>query len=942
MHKENIDILKKFMPDLEKDIYPVLGCSMEKLIKENNNRRVIPQHILRQIAAYPSIRGEYVLIDKITKWILARVEIFASTKSFPLLGEKAISSIEPYIYKTLYTICFRTYTNDYNKTRTTSPDIRPEEYEQLFNDPQEVEAFFRRYPALADIVINHKNKIVALITEILVAYHRDIKVIKETMQLRHNTITQITMGMGDSHHGKTVTLLHLKDEKLLYKPSAGHVNTLYARFAEKFSATSGIEIYTPKVVLRDNWHWCEYIQHQPCNNPQELASFYESLGAQLMLVYALNGHDVHYENLIAMGKHPVIVDYECLFSATRQETDDDLLSDSVLSTGMLPSMRPNHDGRYTAAISAIDNEKCAYRYVIEKNESGLTEVKRQQAAFKTLDNIPVLNGERVTAALYGEQILSGFRKAWQYVKTEQAFIFNLLGQYPGGLKVRKLYQGTESYTRLLALSYHPRFLQDKASRALCLLTVLEMDEKYGVARQSYHALLKGDIPVHTATIYPPEKRQNKLADDLIRRLASLTEESLRFQSNIIRLSISSLTTISEAEKPLRAATFSVASGLNAIERVFATILNTRFRGKYFNYRPETHVFSEMQNSLYAGTAGLAFISLCLYIATNNKDYIDKAIYLTEGTFATNDPEFGAFIGDASYAFILDMLYTLTHERDYLDRAINIMHQNLACADSGEAMHEFLTGHAGCMVIALNLLRHDKYNPLLLSVIHAHLNAILDDCQHIDADKITWDEGLCGFSQGNAGIIYALGLYLEQCGIEHKERIRNVIRKAVNYENQFKSDNGWKDLRAENDEKNNSNFWCHGAPGIALARHKINALNLPAVQEDLTLALGLIDKHTRDINAFALCHGAPGNLLIKDYLTGGADREALVQLTDALLASLDSETGRQNIATLNADISLMTGICGVLYAWLYLHYPLPFILMLAPCPDLPACGSDSGQ
>jgi len=930
MYKENIAIIKKFMPDIEKNIYPILGSSMEKIITENNRRRIIPQHILRQIADYPSTRGEYTLIDKLSQWIMCRIEVFASNKLFPLLDENALASMAPWIYKTLYTIFFRTLTYDYNKSKVSAPELTAEAYEQLFNDPGEVEAFFRRYPALADIVINHKNKIVSLVREILIAYHRDVNIIQQTMHLQNRIITQIIPGLGDSHQGKTVTVLQLADEKIVYKPSAGQVNTFYARVAEKFSAASGIEIYTPKVILRDNWHWCEFIQPAPCASQQEVAAFYEALGAQLMLIYALNGHDVHYENLIAMGKHPVIIDPECLFSAAPLDLADDPLADSVMSTSILPSLHTNHAGRYISAISAIDNEHCAYKYIIEKNARGLAEVKQQNTAFKTLNNSPELDGQRVNAALFTEQILSGFRKAWEYIKAEQATIFALLADYPYGIKVRKLYQSTEIYNRLLALSYHPRFVQDKASRAVCLLTVLEMDTGFAVARQSYKALLQGDIPAHTATIRCPDKKENPLADNLVQRFASLTDESFRFQSNLIRLAVSSLAENREVKKPLLPVNYNTANGLSSAEKLFKDILNTKFRGKYFNYRHDIRVFCEMKNSLYAGTAGLAFIALCLYIATQNKYYIETAISLTDGTFASDDPEFGAFVGDASYTFILELLYMLTGDRSYLNRAINIAHNNLHSATPGDVLHEFLKGHAGCMVIALNLLRHDKYNPLLLSVIHAHLNAIIDGCKQVDEEKITWDSGLSGFSHGNAGIIYALGLYLEQCGIEDRDIISEIIRKAVNYENACKTETGWKDLRAVGEEKEDSLFWCHGAPGIALSRNKIKTL-LPCAEEDLALALGLIDRQANDPHSFSLCHGTLGNLLIKDMITGGESRAALSQMTDALLGSLDSETGREDIALRNTDISLMTGICGVLYAWLYLHYPVPFILTLDTRP-----------
>lgn len=84
----------------------------------------------------------------------------------------------------------------------------------------------------------------------------------------------------------------------------------------------------------------------------------------------------------------------------------------------------------------------------------------------------------------------------------------------------------------------------------------------------------------------------------------------------------------------------------------------------------------MPGSLYAGTTGLAFISLCFSIATRNKYYPGKAIRLTNKAFAAGNQEFGAFIGDASYAFVLELLCTLTGESSYLTRAINIVHNNL--------------------------------------------------------------------------------------------------------------------------------------------------------------------------------------------------------------------------------------------------------------------------
>ena len=41
--------------------------------------------------------------------------------------------------------------------------------------------------------------------------------------------------------------------------------------------------------------------------------FYHRQGALLALLYVLDGTDMHYENLIAVGEQPVLVDVETLF-----------------------------------------------------------------------------------------------------------------------------------------------------------------------------------------------------------------------------------------------------------------------------------------------------------------------------------------------------------------------------------------------------------------------------------------------------------------------------------------------------------------------------------------------------------------------------------------------------------------------------------------------------
>ncbi|NEE32664.1 DUF4135 domain-containing protein, partial [Streptomyces sp. SID7982] len=71
--------------------------------------------------------------------------------------------------------------------------------------------------------------------------------------------------------------------------------------------------------------------------------FYRRQGALLALLHALDGTDLHHENLIACGPHPVLVDVETLFHpplgpARSADPAARALHDSVHRVGLLPQL----------------------------------------------------------------------------------------------------------------------------------------------------------------------------------------------------------------------------------------------------------------------------------------------------------------------------------------------------------------------------------------------------------------------------------------------------------------------------------------------------------------------------------------------------------------------------------------------------------------------------
>jgi len=94
--------------------------------------------------------------------------------------------------------------------------------------------------------------------------------------------------------------------------------------------------------------------------------------------------------------------------------------------------------------------------------------------------------------------------------------------------------------------------------------------------------------------------------------------------------------------------------------------------------------------------------------------------------------------------------------------------------------------------------------------------------------------LSGLSHGSAGIALAL---LQLAALTGEERFRTAAKEAIRYERKlFSSEAGnWLDLRDQNKEvqpegDSAAKFmtaWCHGAPGIGLAR----LISLPYLDDE---------------------------------------------------------------------------------------------------------------
>jgi lantibiotic modifying enzyme len=207
--------------------------------------------------------------------------------------------------------------------------------------------------------------------------------------------------------------------------------------------------------------------------------------------------------------------------------------------------------------------------------------------------------------------------------------------------------------------------------------------------------------------------------------------------------------------------------------------------------------------------------------------------------------------------------------------------------------------------------------------------------------------LTGMSHGASGIAVAL---LELYAVTGRLEFLEAARGAMAYEDSLFNpiEGNWPDLRATHDSGEAPGspcylrVWCHGAPGIALARLRAATLDPEQAEAHLAMAraavsttLRAVDEHLqRPGHDASLCHGLAGlleTLLCAGRQLGDTDcleRAAAVArvLIDRHGQSCDYPSG---LICGSVNPSLMLGLAGTGYAFLRLHAPaeVPSILLM---------------
>jgi type 2 lantibiotic biosynthesis protein LanM len=673
------------------------------------------------------------------------------------------------------------------------------------------------------------------------------------------------------------------------------------------------------------------------------------------------------------------------------------MRNSVLFTGMLPDWHPANNGdAYNAGglggvyIAGQTTQIQLWQYV------NTDDMAFEPVFVKTSppSSMPyTTEGEQTIyydASQYVQEITAGFQAMYQTLLslkdsllTETNPLYQLSSQ-----SMRFIFRATESYGLLMNRVVHPRFLRSGIDwslelEALCrpMLNAAQKNPFWAMIRSEQEAITQLDIPLFIAemtscdlitdqgetvqqafTLSGQEALGKKIgrlnSDDLQQQIMFIENAFDAFnaveESNLIEFASeapieSTYKPISTSEQRLSSeAAIHYAADIGKIIRQRAlTVKESSFNWVNIGFMADCHRYrlEAMGDTLYEGLTGVGLFLAALDCYVGG--YRDLALGAVQNirTLIQKPDTLDQMLGNVSIGAgsgIASMVYALTKMSQFLQtpELLNDAHvlAQLITPQRIEADPHFdvIAGSAGAILglLSLDTLKGD---PILLE------RAVLCG-QHLVKSRVITDKGLrawpnsdgiclAGFSHGAGGISYAL---LRLYELTRDETLLEAASEAIAYERTlFMPEFGnWADMRSPG-ESGLMTSWCHGAPGIGLARiGGLSSLNTPEIQKDIDIALATT-KYSLWSDVDHLCCGMFGKI---DVLLTAGQRLNRPDLLDTAYSTANWIVEQANelggYRTLSAvprraaRLGLFQGLAGIGYELLRFANPdqLPSLLL----------------
>lgn len=931
-----------------------------------------------------------ICVDKIEKYL----QECSCINNIEVLGD-----FERFVLNLLNNICVRTLIFEMHVCveQGVLKGNNKEQYQnyvsQYLADETYVKDLFQLYPVLERRIKETMDMSVECFSEIMERLEKDGKEIclRFNIEYQNYRVKHLHTGFSDAHrNGKRVFRVELENGySFFYKPRSLKNEEELQNIINFFYKECDCKVYSYFIIDKGDYGWCEAVHQRDCVDEDELRRYYERIGIILFINYLFEGGDIHYENLIALGEYPVIIDAETFIgnitrnSAVKSATEriTNLLKKSVLYSGILPFYAwgdTGESGINMSAISGIENQKYPVKIpaIIDAKTSKMRITYINPRSQKN-KNLALLNGEFVPPAIYADKIVSGFQKAYICAMNCQDKLIEMIESYRK-LQVRHLARNTQQYTITLGSSHHPELLMDGGARNLffySLANSIQEKRNEQLIDDEILDLLNGDVPY-----FYYECGSNSLYSSRKREIRNFFEKSAieRLKENILGLSVDDMeqqihyinvtfNMVDAGNKKIANSAIGIVNGKREInvESIIHKLVEKIAKSAIYNenqtdvnwigvkligVKENEWMIQPLSSILYDGRNGIDILFHAYKSTFQTEKYdeiiriLDKQIFqyinsVKSKKISIKKSVSGVFSGEGSILYALSVIYQMSRDvkyKFYFDEWLKCMESLI----QEDVEFDIISGNAGVLLVLLNMYKTTKeqiYLQKAKEIAELLLGKISKDKEIVGWKPKSVSKVLAGFAHGNSGFIEVFSRLYE---VVPDDRYLNVIKGLIEYEDMLYSEkeNNWIDLREfpeyHNEKKQMPVAWCHGAPGVLLSRlaaykalkkSEDNEL-IERIEKDIELAKN--KTMLEGIHAgYCLCHGNMGNLeILRLYAETFQDTTTEENCKIMLAKIVDMLYKEEILPTEKYNPGFMTGISGMAYSLMrYVKKRLPMII-----------------
>jgi type 2 lantibiotic biosynthesis protein LanM len=818
--------------------------------------------------------------------------------------------------------------------------------------------------------------------------------LKDTQDLK---VSDLKPYLSDRHESglSTIYVMFNNGLELIYKPRDLGIEIAFNSFLNWLNIHSSLSNFKILRIINKVTHgWVEYVEAEPCS-AKLLQKYYTNVGMILAVTYLFDITDLHAENIIAHRDQPILIDLETmlhpLFSIKKLDIYNEAeilavqrLNSSVLRSGLLPYWQFGPDGKVfdISGIGGIPSQETFLKVPLWENintdDMELIYIKGRTS--KLFKNQP--SGEtQENFSLYQTEILQGFCEMYLFFLRECSVILSSHGPLHSfqNKELRLVIRDTVFYELVLQNSLRPQYMREGVSRSILLesifkdlLTQSEKSSLWLLAKSEKLALEQLDIPIfrlntsekaifaQSVCIYYPFELTPY--ERLLDRLKNLSIEDLNRQQMYIRQSLVS----SQVTKAKIPQSFQLEAQYNltappkqenllqeAIQIANTLQKSAIKKGRSVTWVAFSHVYpsgryklQHLNYDLYNGSAGIALFFAALAKILEKAEFYDLALAALQPVREqiSRMPDkivhqygLGGAVGCGSIIYGLTKVALFLQDLSLIKDAEILASKITDNLIEQDNFLDIVAGSAGTLLSFLSLYDATHSERYLHKAVECG-KQLLRKRDFISKDCRAWrtyeGRALTGFSHGAAGISYALAklyhytnetVYLEGAidGIKYEQLVFSSIAQ------------NWPDYRFNNGPTQKYGVsWCHGAPGIGLARIGLSSyLQVPQVYNDIEIAISAI-KQLGLGSIDHLCCGNAGRIEIlltsSNYMQNPELRNFAFDQARAMLCRKNKL--EHYLLTPNLSNSFMPGLfqglAGIAYTLLRLYHSdnLPCVLL----------------